>query len=44
MDGLATPEGAQQPHKINAIACKPAGKRRYAGQSVATAAANCGGL
>lgn len=44
MYGLATPEGAQQPRNNSGLACKPQREARYAGQWVASAAANCGGL
>jgi len=44
MDGLATPEGAQEQHKINALACKPPQEGRYESQWLAMAAANRGGL
>jgi len=43
MDGLATPEGAQQPRDNNALACKPPQEGRYKSQSVALASANRGG-
>jgi len=43
MSDVATPEGAQQPQDINALACKPPQEARYVRQWVAMTSANCGG-